>query len=797
MRFEQQDLRRPPATRVAFDHPEDPTATPEVGPRSHARTRFPPAASRVPSTVEMAPLLAALAAGAVGVSAIIGWLANVHGLLSWGAAPTIKFNSGLALIASAIAVVLLHHPSPARRRAALVACAVVGCFAALTLVEWVFGRSLGMDQLLIHDPATTGVPGRASPHTAIALGLFAVALITLDARSARVHHLHRLLEGALLATVVLAALGWLYGAAALTGHSQVTGLSLPTLAGLGALLLGALFLRPATPLYALIHGGSPAATMMRRLIPAALIAPPLLGGLRLIGADEGWYGVRFGLALFATSMVVVFLGLVLATARSVERGDGERRRAERAASAVQVRLQAILDHLPIGIYLRGLDDRYELVNAYFARESGRAADEIVGKTANELHPAELVEWARELERPIRDRGESVSSESAAPHVDGTDHYHWILKYPVTDENGTLVAIGGAVLDITERRRAELALAAAEAEQAALRRVATAVAEGVGSTAVFDLVAEEVARLLGLSVGVVVRFENPDKGAVMGSWFADPEGVIAPIVELDGTSATSEVARTGRSAQIGHDERTSAHVPGVRASVAAPISVAGKLWGTVGAAAMGDDPLPADAEERTAHFADLAATAIANAEAREMLASRAATDELTGLPNYRSFHERLHSEVERAKRHGRELSLITIDIDKFKMINDEHGHGVGDTVLAELARRLADQKRDSDLVARVGGEEFAWLLPETDAASAFSVAERARVAIEREPFDGIGTMTISSGVCSLEESGDAESLLRLADIALYQAKDSGRNATFRYRVGATRAGRRPSPSVPVV
>jgi hypothetical protein len=95
--------------------------------------------------------------------------------------------------------------------------------------------------------------------------------------------------------------------------------------------------------------------------------------------------------------------------------------------------------------------------------------------------------------------------------------------------------------------------------------------------------------------------------VMGSWFADRAGAIAPIVELDGTNATSLVARTGRSAHIGHY-----------------------------------DPLPADAEERTAHFADLAATAIANAEARQMLASRAATDELTGLPNYRSFHERLRT-----------------------------------------------------------------------------------------------------------------------------------------------------------
>jgi diguanylate cyclase (GGDEF)-like protein/PAS domain S-box-containing protein len=481
----------------------------------------------------------------------------------------------------------------------------------------------------------------------------------------------------------------------------------------------------------------------------------------------------------AGSIIVRFLGVVLVTARSLARDAEKRRRAERTASAGQERLQAILDHLPIAIYLRGLDDRYELVNARFAEQFGRPAAEIVGRTATELHGAELAGWARELERPIRERGESVSSESAAPNVDGTDHYHWVLKYPVTDQNGTLVAIGGAVMDITERRRAELALAEAEAEQAALRRVATAVAEGVSSTAVFDLVAEEVARLLGLEVGVVSRFENAHEATVMGKWFADPAMTLTPTVELGDTNAVSVVARTGSAARIDRYDGPTALGDAARAGVAAPISIGGKLWGTVGAAATGDGRLPPHAEERTTHFADLAATAISNAEAREMLAGLAATDELTSLPNYRSFHERLHAEVERAKRHGRELSLVVIDVDKFKVINDEHGHRIGDAVLTEVARRLATEARDSDLLARVGGEEFAWLLPETDAVSAFSVAERARLAIERKPFHLAGTVTVSAGVCSLEESGDAETLLRFADIALYQAKDSGRNATLRH------------------
>jgi diguanylate cyclase (GGDEF)-like protein len=216
-----------------------------------------------------------------------------------------------------------------------------------------------------------------------------------------------------------------------------------------------------------------------------------------------------------------------------------------------------------------------------------------------------------------------------------------------------------------------------------------------------------------------------------------------------------------------------------AGVAAPISVARKLWGNVGAARTGDGGLPANAEERAARFAHLAAIAISNTEAREMLGRLASTDELTGLSNYRSFHERLHAEVERATRHGRQLSLVLIDIDGFKAINDAHGHPRGDAVLTETARRFLAQMRDTDMVARVGGEEFTLLLPETGAADAFWVAERARRSVADEPYDLAGTVTISAGVCSLADAGDAESMLRLADAALYRAKHTGRNTTFRH------------------
>lgn len=158
---------------------------------------------------------------------------------------------------------------------------------------------------------------------------------------------------------------------------------------------------------------------------------------------------------------------------------------------------------------------------------------------------------------------------------------------------------------------------------------------------------------------------------------------------------------------------------------------------------------------------------------------AATDSLTGLFNHRAFHERLGAEVERAHRHHRELSLIIFDLDHFKRVNDDQGHQAGDKVLAEVAQRLKDVVRVGDILGRVGGEEFAVLLPETDGLDAWEFAERAREAIAARPMPGVRRLTVSAGVCGLSEAGSADNLYRLADGALYWAKGHGRDACIRY------------------
>jgi diguanylate cyclase (GGDEF)-like protein/putative nucleotidyltransferase with HDIG domain len=165
---------------------------------------------------------------------------------------------------------------------------------------------------------------------------------------------------------------------------------------------------------------------------------------------------------------------------------------------------------------------------------------------------------------------------------------------------------------------------------------------------------------------------------------------------------------------------------------------------------------------------------------------ASIDPLTDLANHRRFHERLGEEFSRARRHGRDLSLVLIDLDHFKHVNDLHGHPVGDEVLQETAARLRRYAREGDLIARVGGEEFAWLMPETPPAAAFDVAERARSLISRTPFAGVGSLTASAGICDLAWADTPGDLNRLADGALYWAKRNGRNVSVTYSPDVVRA-----------
>ncbi len=158
---------------------------------------------------------------------------------------------------------------------------------------------------------------------------------------------------------------------------------------------------------------------------------------------------------------------------------------------------------------------------------------------------------------------------------------------------------------------------------------------------------------------------------------------------------------------------------------------------------------------------------------------AITDALTGLYNRRRFHDVLTSEFERSKRYATPFSVVMLDIDHFKKVNDTFGHSIGDGVLREVSSILKGSIREIDTAARFGGEEFMVILPSTDKSNAMIVAERMRVAIERHRFEGLDwSVTVSIGIAGMPDAkADTEDMLiRCADFALYRAKQGGRNRT---------------------
>jgi len=162
------------------------------------------------------------------------------------------------------------------------------------------------------------------------------------------------------------------------------------------------------------------------------------------------------------------------------------------------------------------------------------------------------------------------------------------------------------------------------------------------------------------------------------------------------------------------------------------------------------------------------------EKNRLLEVLSVTDKLTGLYNRRKLDELLEEEIVRAQRYQVELSVIMLDIDRFKRVNDTYGHGAGDEVLIEVAGLLRRQTRDADVLGRLGGEEFLLVCPHSSAAAALDIAVKLRDAMAAHPFPIVGQVTSSFGIASCRPDDTAAALLARADAALYRAKGAGRN-----------------------
>jgi diguanylate cyclase (GGDEF)-like protein len=225
---------------------------------------------------------------------------------------------------------------------------------------------------------------------------------------------------------------------------------------------------------------------------------------------------------------------------------------------------------------------------------------------------------------------------------------------------------------------------------------------------------------------------------------------------------------------------------IRSFISAPVEIHGHIAGLINIIGAEPDFFTPLHAERLMAFASQAAIAIENARLFEQTRQLSITDSLTELYNRRHFFEIAALEFERTHRYNRALSVVMIDIDHFKSINDTHGHTVGDLALCEIVTRIKSSVRTVDIVARYGGEEFVVLMPETGLEEARQVAERIRQIVANRPIehkDAIIFATLSLGVAEMDKNTkDLDELIKYADRALYKAKTRGRNCVESYISG---------------
>jgi diguanylate cyclase (GGDEF)-like protein len=289
----------------------------------------------------------------------------------------------------------------------------------------------------------------------------------------------------------------------------------------------------------------------------------------------------------------------------------------------------------------------------------------------------------------------------------------------------------------------------------------------GVTAIAEFAARTLARLLALDSAQVTLIRDGDAYQLASFW-RRPESGHKPLDEGD----VRRLAQADERAGVGVTYSVGDGV------VWLPLRVAGgEVGAVIGRAAAGTE-LDRGQIEAATLFAQHTAALIDVAQALRREQRAAVTDSLTGLLNRRGLEDRLNEELARSRRNGHELSLVMIDCDGLKAVNDSGGHELGDAVLQRIAECLRAHKRVADVAGRLGGDEFVVLLPETGASDALGVAERFRRELAAAPLADGRTITAAFGVANFPADGDTTAgLLRVADRTLYAAKQGGGNRTL--------------------
>ena len=417
----------------------------------------------------------------------------------------------------------------------------------------------------------------------------------------------------------------------------------------------------------------------------------------------------------------------------------------RASALTSDWYRQLLDEVGAFVYTTDTHGNYTYANRLVLELLGNPPlDAIIGKAFTDfVDIGEAGDTLRETDRRVLRDGETIAREETnVIHATGESRTYWSIKKPLHDGDGTVIGMLGISHDITEKKRLE--------DQVKQQK------------ALLDAVLDNLEGLVYVK-GANRRFLYANKH--LSTVFGQP--VESIVGRLDSELMPREVADAfwEKDLQI--------LASGQRyAGEESLVDAAGRLchyWSVV---------VPWSGFDGTPALIGLITDITELHALKEELQRQTRTDSLTGIANRRSFFERADLEFARSHRHGVPLSVIAIDIDHFKRINDDYGHPVGDLVLQDFATCCQRMLRTEDLCARTGGEEFFILLPNTTMAAAHAIAERIRVesaACQVSPEHPQLRITASFGVADMG-TADANfgAIFSRADRALYAAKQAGRN-----------------------
>jgi diguanylate cyclase (GGDEF)-like protein/PAS domain S-box-containing protein len=426
----------------------------------------------------------------------------------------------------------------------------------------------------------------------------------------------------------------------------------------------------------------------------------------------------------------------------------EQRLAEIARREAQELFETAFSQAPIGMALIGLDGRWMKVNRAVCTITGWPESELLRRTFQDItHADDLQADLAQVQRLLA--GEITGYQIEKRYLTRTGSHIWALLSVslARDAQGQPRHFISQIEDISQRRLAAERLREAEADARLQRDHATAIIGAMHEGYAFTVDGE-------------IKAVNDALCAVTGFAREQLVGTRTPFPfwAPEHVGEMNDLRRRVIAEGGGVMEGTFMRADGERFEAELTAHPA------------------RDAAGQTIGFVSTMRDVSAQNRHHRELERLARTDSLTGLANRHVLQESLHREAGRRASDKRQLALVLLDLDLFKQINDEHGHPVGDAVLIEVAGRLGMTVRAGEVLARVGGEEFAWLLPASSVSEAIAAADRARTAIASCPFATAGALTMSAGVGLMPTPSDGDALYRLADRALYEAKQNGRNRT---------------------